>query len=550
MAAAALQMPSLPRDIHSAAFMPHTRPFPKTQQPKPKLAIPPANTMKRPIEAKISSAEVVSKTAASLALPTTPKRRRKSVSESIGSAAEVPTKRRRTIKDPKPAQSPEKSGEEQEGPTRESYPDPRWMNEPRKYLNLRDHRYKYISKITNKLLDDEGWKQPAKEYQEIQQKKTGTWMSLNQHLYPKNKDCIPPSVNPLELVLDLILKHGAATPEDRNQEPSISGCFLRLVNNLVADESLARTIEQETADTLASRERTGLDEAAAQPASPVVSATISNLEELKSPNEPASPALSGMDDRTGPQPQSPLASPNTSRTFPKDQKVRVPSSTTPLSGSGAGSSATQQYGPLSLMPAGFSGSSAAAQAMYGFSTGYPGPLPAFPAYGPTTGLGHSNTQNFVDASTSPILTNSPHSTAGLPFYGPQPRYVPRTQSPLAYSHHPRMIGPQPAPVTTAMATNSFVQPWTLNAQSAFSTQDPGSSLESESLVQSFAPSQPESVTSEYHTPKEQVSGFNFYSAAAQAQAQAHGLDIGSMNSMIMDEARFDAWINNFPWTTD
>ncbi|KAK6498910.1 hypothetical protein TWF481_011480 [Arthrobotrys musiformis] len=541
MAAAALQMPSLPRDIHSAAFMPHTRPFPKAQQPKPKLAIPSANTMKRPIEAKISSAEVVSKTAASLALPMTPKRRRKSVSESIGSATEVPTKRRRTIKDPKPAQSPEKSGEEQEGPTRESYPDPRWMNEPRKYLNLRDHRYKYISKITNKLLDDEGWKQPAKEYQEMQQKKTGTWMSLNQHLYPKNKDCIPPSVNPLELVLDLILKHGAATPEDRNQEPSISGCFLRLVNNLVANESLAKAIEIETADTLASRERTGLDEAAAQPASPVVSATISTQEELKSPNEPpASPALSGLDDKTGLRPQSPMASPNTSRTFPKDQKVRAsPSSATPLSGSGS----SQQYGPLSLIPAGFPGSTTAAQAMYSFTTGYPGPLPA---YGPTAGLGLTN-QSFVDASTSPILANSPHSTTGLPFYGPHPRYVPRTQSPLAYSQHSRMIGPQPAP--SAVAAAPFVPQWTLNAQSNFSTQDPGSSVDSESLVQPFAyaRSQPESVTSEYHTPKEQVSGFNFLSAA---QAQAQGLDIGSMNSMIMDEARFDAWLNNFPWTTD
>ncbi|KAK6513831.1 hypothetical protein TWF506_008264 [Arthrobotrys conoides] len=548
MAAAALQMPSLPRDIHihSAAFMPHTRPFPKPQQPKPKLAIPPATTMKRPIEAKISSAEVVSKSAASLALPMTPKRRRKSVSESIGSATDVPTKRRRTIKDPKPAQSPEKSGEEQEGPTRESYPDPRWMNEPRKYLNLRDHRYKYISKITNKLLDDEGWKQPAKEYQEMQQKKTGTWMSLNQHLYPKNKDCIPPSVNPLELVLDLILKHGAATPEDRNQEPSISGCFLRLVNNLVANESLAKIIEIETADTLASRERTGLDEAAAQPASPVVSATISNQEELKSPNEPASPALSGLDDKTGPQPQSPMTSPNTSRTFHKDQKVRAsPSTATPLSGPGS----SQQYGPLPLMPAGFPGSTtAAAQAMYSFTTGYPGPLPA---YGPTTGLGLTN-QNFVDASTSPILANSPHSTTGLPFYGPHPRYLPRTQSPLAYSQHSRMIGPQPAPVPVT-STASFAQPWTMNAHqaaAAFPSQDPGVSIESEPLVQSFGHSQPESVTSEYSTPKEQVSGFNFFSAAAQAQAQAHGLDIGSMNSMIMDEARFDAWLNNFPWTTD
>lgn len=542
MAAAALQMPSLPRDIHSAVFVPHTRSFPKAQQPKPKLAIPSANTMKRPIEAKISSAEVVSKTAA-LALPMTPKRRRKSVSESVGSATEVPTKRRRTIKDPKPAQSPEKSGEEQEGPTRESYPDPRWMNEPRKYLNLRDHRYKYISKITNKLLDDEGWKQPAKEYQEMQQKKTGTWMSLNQHLYPKNKDCIPPSVNPLELVLDLILKHGAATPEDRNQEPSISGCFLRLVNNLVANDSLARIIEMETADTLASRERTGLDEAAAQPASPVVSATVSNQEEIKSPNEPASPALSGLDDKSGAQPQSPMTSPNTSRTFPKDRKIRAsPSTTTPLSGSGS----SQQYGPLPLLPAGFSGSTtAAAQAMCSFTTGYPGPLPA---YGPTTGLGLTN-QNFVDASTSPILANSPHSTTGLPFYGPQPRYVPRTQSPLAYSQRSRMIGPQPAPAMAAAAT-SFVQPWTLNAQTAFSTQDPGTSMDGKSLAQSFAHSQPESVTSEYSTPKEQISGFTFFSAAAQAQAQAQGLDIGSMNSMIMDEARFDAWINNFPWTTD
>ncbi|EGX52934.1 hypothetical protein TWF173_009692 [Orbilia oligospora] len=543
MAAAALQMPSLPRDIHSAAFMPmpHTRNFPKLQQPKPKLAIPPATTMKRPIEAKTSSAEVVSKTAASHALPMTPKRRRKSVSESIGSATEVPTKRRRTIKDSKPAQSPEKSGEEQEGPTRESYPDPRWMNEPRKYLNLRDHRYKYISKITNKLLDDEGWKQPAKEYQEMQQKKTGTWMSLNQHLYPKNKDCIPPSVNPLELVLDLILKHGAATPEDRNQEPSISGCFLRLVNNLVANESLAKIIEIETADTLASRERTGLDEAAAQPASPVVSATFGNQEELKSPNEPASPALSGLDDKTGPQPQSPMTSPNTSRTFHKDQKVRASpsiSTTTPLSGSGS----SQQYGPLPLIPAGFSGSAtAAAQSMYGFTTGFPGPLPA---YGPTTGLGLTN-QNFVDASTSPILANSPHSATGLPFYGPHPRYVPRTQSPLAYAQHSRMIGPQPAPATTSF----MQQPWTMNAQSAFSSQDPGTSIETESLVQSLGHSQPESVTSEYSTPKEQVTGFNFYSAAAVAQAQAHGLDIGSMNSMILDEARFDAWLN-FPWTTD
>ncbi|KAK6352353.1 hypothetical protein TWF730_009182 [Orbilia blumenaviensis] len=383
----------------------------------------------------------------------------------------------------------------------------------------------------NKLLDDEGWKQPAKEYQEMQQKKTGTWMSLNQHLYPKNKDCIPPSVNPLELVLDLILKHGAATPEDRNQEPSISGCFLRLVNNLVANESLAKTIESETAETLASRERTGLDEAAAPPVSPVVSATVGNLEDLKSPHEPASPALSGLDDKAGLQPQSPMVSPHTSR-FPKDQKVRA----SPLSATGS-----QQYGPLPLIPAGFPGSTAAQQAMYGFSTtGYPGPLPA---YGPSTGLGLTANQSFVDASTSPILTNSPHS-AGLTFYGPQPRYVPRTQSPLAYSHHPRMIGPQPAPAAVAAA--SFVQPWTLNAQAAYSTQDPGASIDSEPLVQSFVPSQPESVTSEYHTPKEQVSGFNFYAT----QPQAHELNIGSMDSMIMDEARFNAWIgSDLSWNT-
>ncbi|KAK6339708.1 hypothetical protein TWF718_009101 [Orbilia javanica] len=420
------------------------------------------------------------------------------------------------------------------------------MNEPRKYLNLRDHRYKYISKITNKLLDDEGWKQPAKEYQEMQQKKTGTWMSLNQHLYPKNKDCIPPSVNPLELVLDIILKHGAATPEDRNQEPSISGCFLRLVNNLVGNGPLARIIEMETADTLASRERTGLEEAAAQPASPVVSATVgTNQEELKSPNEPASPTFSGLD---GPlQPQSPMTSPNSSRTFPKDQKVRASPSTI-ATGSGRSSSpSVQQYGPLPLLPAGFTGStttaSTAAQAMYNFTTGYPGPLPPYgPATATAAGLGLTN-QSFVDASTSPILASSPHSTTGLPFYGPQPRYVPRTQSPLAYSqhHNTRMIGPQPAP---------YVQPWNLNTQSAFPTQDPGVSIDSDTLVQSFGHSQPESVTSEYTTPKEQVSGFNLFSATAQAQAQAQGLDIGSMNSMIMDGARFDAWINNFTWSGD
>ncbi|KAF3923152.1 hypothetical protein ABW20_dc0108268 [Dactylellina cionopaga] len=508
--------------------MSHSRIFPRPQQAKPKLAIPSTTTMKRPIEARSAGAEVINK-ASSLALPTTTKRRRKSVSDSVGSASEVTAKRRRTGKDPKqPGQSPEKSGEEQEGSTRESYPDPRWMNEPRKYLGLRDHRYKYISKITNKLLENDDWNKPAREYQEIQQKKTGTWASLNQHLYPNHKDCIPPSVNPLELILDLILKHGAATPEDQNQEPSISGCFSRLVSNLVGNESLAKLIDQDLVDTLASRERTGLDEVAAQQASPVVSAVVASLDEVKSPHTlgPTSPAVTaGLDVKHGPE-QSPPTSPKVIRTLSQDKRVLASPST---SHHGTGTGSAKYFGPPHST-SNYSGP--IAQPLYGPLSGFHGPISP---YGPSGLLG-SNNQGFVDVSNSPVLPVSPHNT-GVQFFSPQRQPSSRTHSSLGYpSNKQQMVA---AVAHSAIPTQSYIpQPWTLQPQqSSFASQDPGSTAADADQLFPFGISSQEPPSSEYHTPKEHTTSYSGLYMPPQ------GLDVSSLNNLIMDETEFWAYLN-------
>ncbi|KAK6531795.1 hypothetical protein TWF694_002961 [Orbilia ellipsospora] len=512
MAVTALQMPSFAQDI----FMSHPRPFIKPQQAKPKLAIPPANTMKRLLESK--DADVLNKSTPSPTFLATPKRRRKSVSES--NATEVPTKRRRVGKDPKPGQSPEKSAEE-ECTQRESYPDPRWMNEPRKYLHLRDHRYKYISKITNKLLDDEVWNKPAREYQEMMQKKTGTWMSLNQHLYPKNKDSFPPSVNPLEPVLGLILKHGAPAPEDQSQEPSIAGCFLRLVKSLPGNESLARLIDQELVEILASRERTGPEETAQQ-ASPVISAMINNLDGLKSPRtlEPASP-VSTLDtnNNNGPSSQkaSPPTSPGATRTLSQDAKV-VLSPSTPFRG--PRNTSVQPFGP-STIPPGLSGPSV--QPVYGFPIGYA-------TYGPTVGPN----QTYVDVSTSPIISASPQS-AGLQFFGPQNNFTPRTHSPLGYSgRQPQMITPS---VVVNSSTKTYVQQWNLD-QKPMLSQDSGA-VDADQLCQSYGPSQ--DPHSEYHTPTENTNPGLFIFPQPQRLDMSSSLDTNEIVGM--NEVEFQAWLD-------
>ncbi|KAJ6258585.1 hypothetical protein Dda_6631 [Drechslerella dactyloides] len=578
MAAAALQMlPSLSQDIHTAAFMPQHRPFPKPRQPK--LAIPPSpmRPAAEPMaESKATDADAVKNTnASSPILPTTPKlrRKRKSFAEPSGTAPDIAPKRRRLGKDPKCAgQSPEKSGEEQEGPTRESYPDPRWMNEPRRYLHLRDHRYKYISKITNKLLDDAEWHDKAKEYQEIQQKKTGTWMSLNQHLYNKNKplkDCIPPSgeigcdqfhVNPLELIIDLVLKHGAATPEDRNQEPSISGCFLRLTGKLVNNEPLAKCIEHELVDTIASRERTVADDASTQQASPVASAAPGPLDQPTSPTslQPGSP--SGLDLTAGPSVHVPPApsppaptSPSVPRTVARDRETPVSPLRRTRSGAGVHKhqpqpKPSQTFGPSSTLSNGFPGHTAAAppaHTLYDLPPGYPGNLPA---YGISSGLGPSNVSSaFVDLAASPTLpiSNSPlaHSTGLPPYYS---RLAPRTRSPLGYNA-----------VSAAVTTASYIQPqWTTynDRSPLYSPQDRGG--EAPVLQQdSFA------------SPREHVStnaaGLPFYpphqqqheQPQPQQQQQPHhhqqpqqqmdGLDVLALDG-VMDD-KFQEFMNSLGW---
>ncbi|KAK6337876.1 hypothetical protein TWF696_001354 [Orbilia brochopaga] len=608
MAAAALQMPpSLSQDIHTAAFMPHPRPpFPKPRQPK--LAIPPSPM--RPVtepmpEAKAADADAVKNTnASSPILPTTPKLRRKRKSfagtrlsefedkfrrvvplilsilpfmdmltkrdlEPSGTAPDIAPKRRRLGKDPKfsTGQSPEKSGEEQEGPTRESYPDPRWMNEPRRYLHLRDHRYKYISKITNKLLDDAEWHDKAKEYQEIQQKKTGTWMSLNQHLYNKNKplkDCIPPSVNPLELIIDLVLKHGAATPEDRNQEPSISGCFLRLTGKLVNNEPLAKCIEHELVDTIASRERTVADDASTQQASPVASAAPGPLDQPTSPTtlQPGSP--SGLDLTAGPVAHVPTApsppaptSPSVPRTVARDRETPVSPLRRTRSGTGVHKhqshpKPSQSFGPSPSLPNGFSGPTAAppAQPFYDLSSGYPGGMPTYP--GLHTGpVGPSNVSSaYVDLAPSPTLpiTHSPlaHST-GLPYYT---RLAPRTRSPLSYNT-----------VSATVATTNCIHPqWTTyNERSPlYSPQDRGG--DAPVLHQDpFA-----------STPREQAqagaTGLSFYPPHhqqpqqqqqqqpqqqhhphQQTQQQLEGLDVLALDPVMVDDPKFQELLNSLNW---
>ncbi|EWC44982.1 hypothetical protein DRE_01041 [Drechslerella stenobrocha 248] len=529
MAAAALQMPpSLPQDIHAAAFMSHPRPFPKPRQPK--LAIPPTpmrlHTDTKATEVKAADADFASRNAnaSSPILPTTPKlrRKRRSFADSTGIAPEITAKRRRIGKDPKlGAQSPEKSGEEQEGSTRESYPDPRWMNQPRKYLHLRDHRYKYISKITNKLLDDVEWHDKAKEYQEIQQKKTGTWMSLNQHLYHKQKplkDCIPPSVNPLELIIDLVLKHGAASREDRNQEPSIAGCFLRLTGKLVNNEPLAKSIEQELVDTIASRERIVADDISTQQASPVTSAAAGPLDQPISPTTllPGSPGLDLASGSLPPAPTPPPVSPIAPRTKAQDRDTLAsPLHRTPSGSGPQPARPSQHFGPPTTISNGISGSTVQdTPSLYDLSSGFSGNMPT---YGLSARIGPNGINpTYVDLAASPTLpiSTSPLThTPGLQYF---PRLAPRTRSPLGYNH-----------VSAAATTANYIPPhWT-----TFNDQPPLYSPQDRTGDSTVLP--PESYTSsstrdsvgpEYHTPRDQTqtgaAGLWYYESQHQHQQQS------------------------------
>ncbi|KAF3924431.1 hypothetical protein AA313_de0208000 [Arthrobotrys entomopaga] len=332
-------------------------------------------------------------------------------------------------------------------------------------------------------------------------------------------------VNPLEPVLGLILKHGAPASEDQSQEPSIAGCFLRLVKHLSGNESLARLIEQELAETLTSRERTGPEEGAQQ-ASPVISAMINNLDGLKSPHtlEPASP-LSTLDQNSNHGPSSQQASPPTSptaaRTLSQDQKV-VLSPSTPFRGSRNNS--IQPFGPSNITP-GLSGPSV--QSLYGLPN-------AYGIYGPT-GLVGSNNQTYVDVSTSPIISASPQS-AGLQFFGPQNNFTPRTHSPLGYSgRQPQMI--TPSVVVNSSTKTTYLPQWNLE-QKPMLSQDPGP-VDADQLCQPYGPSQ--DSHSEYHTPTENTNPELFIFPQSQRLDFPSSLDANEI--MGMTETEFQAWLD-------